>query len=337
MINEQIKAAFLESAKKITICETIVGTIKPEEVLIRPILTAICGSDVSFFVGHRAPPAYPIILGHEVIGSVVAVGEKVKTITIGQRVIVEPNYPCGTCKFCQTGNGNICPNKKSLGVTIPGCYAELFSAPAEYCWPIPDSIPNEEALLIEPLSVSLHALWQSEVKAGDSIAVLGCGSTGLLLIQAAKRLGVKIFAHDRVKHKLEMAYQMGAEESDDHDYAHIWKEGNVSTIFECAGSSATVEIALNAAPRGSQIILMGLSTSSANFQPLRFVREGLRMSGSLIYDHPNDFRKAIDMVEKGILSPKLIITDTFPFEKIQEAMLVASSGEAGKVIIKMGG
>jgi len=337
MVNEHIRAAFLESAKKITIHETFVEDIGPNQVLIRPILTAICGSDVSFFEGHRVPAAYPIILGHEVIGNIVAVGDNVKAMTIGQRVIVEPNYPCGTCRFCQTGKGNICPNKKSLGVTLPGCFAELFNAPAEFCWPIPDSIPNEEALLIEPLTVSLHALWQSEVKEGDAISVLGCGSTGLLLIQAAKQQGVKIFAHDKVKRKLAMAHQMGAEVSDNQDHARLWQEGNVSTVFECAGSAITVGIALNSAPRGSQIILMGLSTSLANFQPLRFVREGLRMNGSLIYQHPNDFKKAIDMVEKGILSPKLIIADTFPLEKIQEAMLVASSGEAGKVVIKMVG
>jgi threonine dehydrogenase-like Zn-dependent dehydrogenase len=94
-------------------------------------------------------------------------------------------------------------------------------------------------------------------------------------------------------------------------------------------------MALNAAPRGSEVILMGLSSSPASFQPLRFVREGLRMSGSLIYDHPHDFMKAISLVEEKTLSPKSIVSDTFSFDRIQEAMQVASTGKAGKIILDM--
>ncbi len=335
MAENLIKTAFLEAAGKISISETVAPLPGLDEVLIRPILTAICGSDVSFFEGHRIPSAYPIVLGHEVVGNVVAKGGSVTKVAIGQRVIVEPNYPCGTCKFCRSGKGNICPNKKSLGVTVPGCYTGLFCAPAEFCWPIPKSISDEDAVAIEPLTVSLHALWQSGVKAGDTISVLGCGSTGLLLIQAAKTLGVQIIAHDKVKHKLEMARHFGAEISDNQDLAQLWQEKNVRTVFECAGSSVTVEMALNAAPRGSEVILMGLSSSPASFQPLRFVREGLRMSGSLIYDHPHDFMKAISLVEEKALSPKSIVSDTFSFDRIQEAMQIASTGEAGKIILDM--
>ena len=335
MTNNRIKTAFLETARKISLHETIAPRPGLDEVLIRPILTAICGSDVSFFEGHRIPSAYPIVLGHEVVGSVVATGKNVTNIAVGQRVIVEPNYPCGRCKFCRSGKGNICPNKKSLGVSIPGCYAELFCAPAEFCWPVPDSITDMDAVTIEPLTVSLHALWQSKIKMGDTISVLGCGSTGLLLIQAAKKQSVSIIAHDKVQHKLKIAQDLGAEIHDTQDLAQLWQEKNVTTIFECAGSPATVEIALKAAPRGSEVILIGLSSFPAIFQPLQFVREGLRMSGSLIYNHPLDFKKAITLVEEKILSPKSIVSETFSFEKIQEAMQVASAGETGKIVLDM--
>ena len=335
-MDKHISAAFLVAPENISIRDNPAPQPGACEVLIRSILTAICGSDVSFFAGHRTPPAYPVILGHEVVGKVIAVSSDVTNVAVGQRVIVEPNYPCGECNFCRTGNGNICPKKRSLGVTIPGCYADQFIAPAEFCWSIPDSISNEDAVTIEPLTVSLHALWQSGVQLGDTIAVLGCGSTGLLLIQAAVSQGVCVFAHDKVESKLEMARRLGAEISENRDVSQLWQAEGVTTIFECAGVSATVELALSAAPRGSQVILMGLSTSPASFQPLRFVREGLRVSGSLIYHHPRDFAKAIDLVEKKMLSPKLIISKTLPFEKIQEAMQVASKGETGKVVIDMG-
>jgi L-iditol 2-dehydrogenase len=335
-MKDKIKAAFLAAPKEISITETPAPIFGKNDVLIQPILTAICGSDISFFAGHRSPPAYPALLGHEVVGNVIAVGSEVTTVSAGKRVIVEPNYPCGVCSFCRAGHGNICPNKKSLGVTIPGCFAQQFIAPAEFTWSIPDSISNENAVTIEPLAVSLHALWQSNVQLGDTIAVIGCGSTGLLLIQAAAAQGVRVFAHDKIEAKLEMARNLGAEISANPDISKLWQTEGVAAVFECAGASATVELALKAAPRGSQIVLMGLSTSLASFEPLRFVREGLRVSGSIIYHHPKDFSRTIALVEKQVLSPKKIVSQVLKFENIQEAMQIASTGEKAKVILDMG-
>ena len=330
-----IRAAFLETTRKMFLGEIDAPHPGPGEVLIKPILTAICGSDVSFFEGHRTPPKYPILLGHEVVGNIIELGEGVTKFSIGQRVVVEPNYPCGTCSFCKTGRGNICPNKKSLGVTIPGCFAEQFVAPAEFSWLIPDSISNEDAVIIEPLTVSLHALWQSAAQLGDTIAVVGCGSTGLLLIQAAVSQGVRVFALDKVQNKLDMAHRLGAEIAETQDVARLWQAEGVTTIFECAGVSATVELALKAAPRGSKIILMGLSNSPARFEPLRFVREGLTVSGSIIYHHPADFARAIQLVEKKVITPSAIASQAIKFNKIQDAMLLAGTGETGKVLLQM--
>ena len=335
-MGNKIKAAFLTGPKEINISEIQTPQPGDGEVLIKPMLTAICGSDLSFFAGHRMPPAFPVILGHEVVGEVIALGNGVSKVSLNQRVIVEPNYQCGKCSFCQTGHGNICPNKISLGVTIPGCFAEQFVAPAEFCWVIPNSISNENAVTIEPLTVSLHALWNSGVKLGDTITVIGCGATGLLLIHAAVAQGARVIAHDKAESKLDMACRLGAEVFPAREVAELWKSEGVTTIFECAGVSATVEMAIKYAPRGSQIILMGLSTMMATFEPLRFVREGLRVSGSIIYDHPGDFAKAISLVEKKMLSPESIVSKKILFSNIQEAMQIASTGETGKVILVMG-
>ena len=336
MSDQTVTTAFLEAVEKVILKKTPALAPGNDDVVIQPILTAICGSDISFFKGHRIPSAYPMVLGHEVVGRVLAVGMNVRKILVGQRVVVEPNYPCGECIFCRTGRGNICPNKKSLGVSIPGCFAEQFSAPAEFCWPIPEKIDDRDAVVIEPLTVSIHALRQSKVQLGDTIAVIGCGSTGLLLIHAAAKQGVRVIAHDKYKEKMELAVHLGAEAINSDDIAALWIKENVKTIFECAGSSATVEMALISAPRGSQIILMGLSTSSASFQPLRFVREGLNLQGSLIYDHPADFANTIALVEQKKLKPSMIISETFPFNKIQDALELAGTGKASKVVLKMG-
>ncbi len=330
-----MKAALLLAPQEIQIQDAAQPQLGGTDVLIEPVLAGICGSDVSLFLGHRTAPAYPLLLGHEVIGRVAAVGDGVTQLAVGQRVIVEPNYPCGMCTFCRAGRGNICPNKKSLGVTISGCFAESFAAPAEFVWAIPDTIADDDAAAIEPLAVSLHALWQSGAQLGDTIAVIGCGSTGLLLIQAAVAQGMRVFAHDKLESKIEMAHKLGAQVRVDVDVARLWRDEGVTSVFECAGAAATVELALNAVPRGGQVILLGLSSSQANFQPLRFVREGLRVSGSIIYDHPHDFARAIGLVEQKVLSPSSIVSHRFPFSDIRRALEVASTGEAGKVLLNM--
>jgi L-iditol 2-dehydrogenase len=330
-----MKAAFLLEPNKIEIREIDIPRLGGDEVMIKPKYVGICGSDTSLFTGHRIANTYPLLPGHEVVGFITSVGENVKQFAIGQRVIVEPNYNCGVCTFCRSGHGNICPNKKSLGVTIPGCFAEQFVAPAEFIWPVPDTISDEDAVTIEPLAVSLHALWQSGARIGDTIAVLGCGATGLLLVQAAVAQGIRVFAHDKLEGKLELARKMGAEVDQNQNIQKLWQEEGVTTVFECAGVTSTVELALDTVPRGGQIVLLGLSTSQASFVPLKFVREGLRVSGSIIYDHPTDFAKTIALVENEVLSPKSIVSHTYSFREISQGLQLASSGESGKVLIKM--
>jgi len=330
-----MKAALLYEPKKIEISEVDAPQLGEDELMIKPKYVGICGSDVSLFAGHRTANIYPLLPGHEVVGHVTAVGERVMHISIGQRVIVEPNYNCGVCDFCRSGRGNICPNKKSLGVNIPGCFAEQFVAPAEFVWSVPDTVSDEDAVTIEPLAVSLHALWQSDARIGDTIAVLGCGATGLLLIQAAIAQGMRVLAHDKLEGKSELARKLGAHVNENQDIAKLWQDEGGTRICECAGVTSTVELALDAVPRGGQIVLLGLSTSQASFVPLKFVREGLRVIGSIIYDHPNDFAKTIALVENGVLAPKRIVSHTYHFGEISQGLQLASTGESGKVLIKM--
>ena len=330
-----MKAALLYEPKKIELDETDTPRLGAGDVLIRPKIAGICGSDVSLFTGHRIPNAYPLQLGHEVVGDIIEVGETVKRVKVGQRVIVEPNFPCGVCSYCRGGRGNICPNKKSLGVTVSGCFAEQFIAPAEFVWPVPEGISDQDAVTIEPLAVSLHALWQSGAQIGDTVAVIGCGATGLLLVQAAVAQGMHVIAHDIFTGKQEMARQMGAFVDPNQEVASLWKDRGVTAVFECAGTSPTVELALNSVPRGAQVVLLGLSSSTASFTPLKFVREEIRVSGSIIYDHPNDFARTIALVDKGILSPRSIVSDTFPLREIGHALKLASTGEHGKILLDM--
>lgn len=330
-----MKAALLIEPRRVELAGVPEPQPGPEDVLIEPLRAGVCGSDVSLYAGHRKAPAYPLLLGHEMVGRVSALGARVTSLKVGQRVILEPNYPCGVCSFCRAGRGNICPNKQSPGVTVPGCFAERFAAPAEFVWAIPDTVSDVDAATIEPLAVSLHALRQSGARLGDTVAVLGCGATGLLSIQCAVAEGVRVLAHDQFPEKLAMARQLGAETPGGEDVAATWQRENVTTVFECAGATATATLALAAVPRGGQVVMLGLAPSPASFVPLRLVREGIRVSGSIIYDHPADFRRCIALVAGGVLKPSRIVTDTLGFESITQALDMACTGQSGKIHVSM--
>jgi len=330
-----MKAALLVGPERIDIDEIAAPRLAPDEVMIEPAVAGVCGTDISFFLGHRVVP-YPFLLGHELVGRVIELGAEVTGFQVGQRVIVEPNYPCGTCSLCKAGRGAVCAQKRSMGVNVPGCFAAQATAPAEFVWPLPGNISDQDAATIEPLAVSVHGLLQSGVRAGDTVAVLGCGVVGLLLIHAAVAAGVRVVAHDRIAEKLGMARELGAViVSEGNDAETVWQRENVGTVFECAGASVTVELALKAAPRGAQVILLGLASTPVSFLPMRLVREGINLRTSMIYDHPADFTYVIDRVAKGLLHPSRVVTHTYPLEKLGEALQFAGTGRAGKVHIQV--
>jgi threonine dehydrogenase-like Zn-dependent dehydrogenase len=326
-----MRSALLLAPRRIEVRDVDAPTLAEQDVLIRPVRAGVCGSDVSFYVGHRQPPWLPFTIGHELVGHIVSVGARVTKFSVGQRVIVEPNYTCGHCRFCREGRGNICPNKKSLGVSIAGCFAEYVTAPQEFTWPVPDTVSDVDAASIEPQAVSLHALLQSGARAGETVAVVGCGVVGLLLAHAAVARGVRVLAYDQFAAKLAMASALGAIADDQPDPTARWLDEGVTTVFECAGATATVERSIASAPRGSIVMLLGLSTAPASFVPLRVVREGIRIEPSLIYDHPADFEATIRLVADGTLSPSKIVTGSLPFESVGDALEMASTGRAGKI------
>jgi len=132
-----------------------------------------------------------------------------------------------------------------------------------------------------------------------------------------------------------LARGFGADVVETDDVAKLWRDENVSTVFECAGVPGTVELALSSAPRGSHVVLLGLAATPATFVPLSLVRQEIRVSGSIIYHHPSDFARTIALVARGVLHPSRIVTDTLPFDSIERALQLASTGRSGKVLLQM--
>ncbi|MDR1728260.1 MAG: alcohol dehydrogenase catalytic domain-containing protein [Acidobacteriota bacterium] len=330
-----MKAALLASPGKIVFGDVPAPPLRADEVRFQPVCAGVCGTDVSIYQGHR-PVEHPFVLGHEVLGLVTELGKDVTKVAPGQRVVVEPNYPCGECALCRRGRGAVCARKGAMGVNIPGCYSEYAVAPEEFVWRVPDSVGDRDAVTIEPLAVSLSGLGRSGAKPGDTVAVLGCGVVGLLLVHAATDMGVRVIAHDRFPDKVAMARALGAEPMPDgEDVAAFWGGRGVRTVFECAGAPATAELAFAAAPRGADVMLLGLSSRPASLVPVRVVREGVSILTSMIYDHPADFARAVELVASGRLSPSKVVTDVYPLAEIGAALERAAGGASGKVLVDM--
>ena len=308
------------------------------EVRIKLKATGICGSDVHFFKGDR-PLAKPTIIGHEGLGIIDMLGEGARNLQLGQRVVIEPNIPCFACSQCLQGRGNICSNKRVIGLTENGCFAEYICVPAAFCHPVPDTVSDADAVTVEPLAVAYHALFKTHAKPGDTIAVVGLGAIGLLLTQLAIALGYRVIVTELMENKRQMAIDMGAMATDANSkadgIASYWLRMGVMAVFECSGVAEVASLVTDCAPRCSQIVLLGLSEKLASFQPLKLAREGIDLIGSIIYQHPFDFKRVLYLVEKGVIHPGKIISQNMAFENIRQAFELALQGSHSKIVIQI--
>lgn len=331
-----MKGAYLEEAKKMVLREVPIEEPKKGELRIKLSKVGICGSDVHLFLGHRLLER-PTIIGHEGLGFIEKIGEGIIDRNIGERVIIEPNIPCGTCRYCLSGRGNICENKRVIGVNESGCFAEYINVPEAFAWSIPDDISDEDAVTVEPMSVAYSALFSSKALPGDTIAVIGLGAIGLLLTHLALQLGFEVIVTEINEQKLKMACNMGAKSvaGGNAEIASVWKQAGVVAIFECAGSAFTASMATESAPRGSEIVLVGLSEKQATFQPLKIAREGITIVPSIIYKHPFDFERTIKLIRSKKIHPGMIISSYEPLVNIQAALERASQGNESKIVVEV--
>jgi 2-desacetyl-2-hydroxyethyl bacteriochlorophyllide A dehydrogenase len=337
-----MRAAILEAAQRLIVRDVPAPVPAPDDVLIAVELAGVCGSDVSLYLGHRPGP-YPFIMGHEAIGRVVAAGGS--SLEPGTRVVIEPNFPCGVCDVCRRGSGNACPAKRSLGVNMPGAFADVVVVPAHFVHAVPDEIAPLDAVGLEPLAVAIHALGVGQVASGDAIVVIGCGSEGLLLTQAAAALGARVLAVDVRPGQLSVAERVGAVQTlavqpgEDLERlgVQIAREWAPSVVFECAGAAPAATLALHAAPNGGTIVLIGLADTAISLVPLTFVRRGLRLLSSVIYDHPADFTRAIELVQTGRVQPGALVTHTLGLDEAPRGLQLVADGQTGKLLLDIGG
>src|SRR6266481_6759442 len=200
-------AAVLRGPRDVRVEQRAQPSPGPGEAIVRVFASGLCGTDYRIWNGDR-PVDYPRVMGHEFIGEVMAVGGDVSNVRPGQKVAVEPNYSCGHCPLCREGNRNLCLSRTAVGIDVDGGFAEQVKVPARCCWAAPAGILDDALLLTEPLAVVVRAVRRGQPEQGETAAVLGVGSLGLLAIQVLKARGARVLAVSRSDRRLALAREL---------------------------------------------------------------------------------------------------------------------------------
>jgi 2-desacetyl-2-hydroxyethyl bacteriochlorophyllide A dehydrogenase len=313
------------------------GVLAPAagEAVVRVSASGLCGTDYRIWSGDR-PVTYPLIMGHEFIGEVAAVGAGVPALQPGQRVAVEPNFSCGVCPLCREGHRNLCLSRTAVGIDVNGGFAEQACVPARCCWPAPAGIDDDQLMLAEPLAVVVRAVARADAGAGESAAVLGVGALGLLAIQLLTAKGLRVLAVGRTGRREHLARALGAdgfatiEGGGAGEAARTFsgREG-VDLVVETAGTAMAVEQAIELARPGGRVVLTGLPHEASTVNFFSVVRREIRIVGSMIYQQ--EFPEAIRLLAEGKVRVEQIVTHRFPLDRIQEAFVAHRSPDAIKV------
>ena len=299
------------------------------EVVVQSIYGGICGSDLRVYKGTIPYAAYPLRPGHEVLGRIVEAGPQV-SLKPGTKVVVLPNTFCETCEFCLEGKTNICQKKKSLGVSMEGVFAEKFLIEEKYLIPIPEELANERAVLTEPLAVTVHALNKAGIRPDTSLAIVGCGTEGLLAVALAVRSKAKVTVVDINPEKFAIAKKMGNIAT---MYPQDLTDERFDVVIEAAGDKKAFEQAMNLVKPGGSLIALGLSGEPVPLFPMQLVRNEITIYGSIIYTR-KDFKEAVDFLMDQNFLVEPVLSKCISIHDFQSAYEAALSGNYAKIILE---
>jgi len=331
-----MRAAVWHGGKDVRIEDVPKPKVKTDEVLVRVKAVGICGSDLHAYEGVSERRRPPLIMGHEFSGEVAEAGTDVKDLGICDRVVVDPFTRCGKCEQCLGGRDNLCRKICLIGLHTNGAFAEYVSAPARNCYRMPADMSFEEGSMVEPFSVALRAINRTPVKLGDTVAVIGAGIIGLMLLQAAKAAGAgKTFITDVLDYRLDFGRKLGADitvNSKVEDPVATIREATsglgVDVTLEAVGVEATVQHAMRIARTGGKVTIAGMLSKAMMLDVLDAVVRELDIRGSYAYAS-HDFRRAFSYIKEKRIDVKPLVTDVLPLYEAKRGFELLHEKKAG--------
>lgn len=338
-----MKAAVYHGSGDLRVEEVPVRKLKDNEVKIQVKYCGICGTDIHIFHGDGGccDVTPPLVPGHEFSGVVAEVGAGVKTVKVGDRVTGDPNDMCGECYFCKNGMQHFCKNNIGIGTTVDGGFAEYVIMREKQVYKVSDDLSFIEAAMTEPISCCLHGIDLCNIKAGDTVLVIGGGPIGMIMMQLAKNAGAsKVIMSEPVEEKREQALKLGATKTIDplhEDVEAVLAEycENVNVVIECVGNVHTQADAVRFAGKGATIMYFGLAAPEESFpiRPDDIFKKELHITSS--YINPYSFERAIQILESGTVELESLITNVVPLDDIADVFTKPEYRRTGKVMIQI--
>lgn len=310
-----------------------------DEVIIKVERASICGSDLHLLADPPGYPATPgVIIGHECVGTVVETGTDVTTVKAGDRVIFDPNIPCGKCYYCQKGMPNMCETLLLLGFAENGVFAQYTKCPERVIVPISKDVPVDQAALAEPMNCVYGAVKKIRLLAGESVVILGGGPIGQIYAMLLKANGAgKIFMSEVSEIRTEYALKIGVDEVFNPLTQNVAEEVRKRTnglgadvIVDAVG--VLLPDAIDCARKGGRIILFGQNfAKQQTLTQNEITRKNLTVMGSYIGDYT--FRSVAQLLESNVIDPSLLVSKHYKLTDFQEALAAMRSGTEMKVLL----
>ena len=321
---QQMLASVLTGAGSLHVLDVAVPGFASDEVLVRVAAVGVCGSDTHYYRHGRIGGfvvTEPLILGHECSGQIVAVGSEVPDSRVGERVAIEPQRNCRRCRECRAGRYNLCPWMEFYATPpIHGAFAEYAVIRSEFAHPIPDTVSDEAAALLEPLSVAIAAMRKAGVVPGSSILIAGAGPIGIICAQAARAFGAaEVIITDLVAERRERALEYGATRVLDPTQVDVASAGlDVSAFVDASGSPIAVMSGIKAVRPAGTAVLVGLGAPEMML-PVEQI-QNLEITVTGVFRYTDTWPTAIHLVASGQVDLDSLVTGRFGLSQAAEAL-----------------
>ena len=339
-----MKAIVIDKPYEVEIRDVSMPTVGEGEALLRVLYVGICGADVASYTGNQPFTTYPRIPGHEFSAEIIEIPENDKGLKKGDVVTCNPYFNCGKCYSCERGHVNCCTDNRTMGVQRDGAFCEYISMPVERIYP-GMGLTAQELALIEPFSISRHAISRAVIHQTDSVLIVGAGPIGLFALLAAKQFAGKIAVADVLNNRLDLAMSYGADgvvNTATEDIAKFTEEftdgRGFDVCIEACGRPETFLMCIDEAAYAANIILIGNGKRETTFLHSIILKKELNIFGSR-NAMKQDFLDNIELAASGKVDLMKMVSGVYEMDKAAEAFdaLAHNKGDLAKLLIRIGG
>lgn len=324
---------------EVTVGEAVEIPPGPGEVTIEVSHVGICGTDLHVIHGtmdHRV--TLPQLIGHEMSGVIVELGEGVVGLGVDDNVVVRPLVSCDQCPACLAGHNHICQRLSFLGIDAPGAMQDRWTVPAGLVHRVPSSVGLDMAALVEPLAVACHDVRRGAIEGGESVVVFGAGPIGLLIALLAKHKGCHVLITDVITSRLDFAAELGLDISSpsqlESDVARRDGEKGAEVVFEVSGSSSAMAQATGLLRTRGRLVVVGIHSEPHEVDLFRVFWRELELIGARVYE-PADFDEAIALIADDSIPVGRLVSSVIPLSELAEAFALLDSGNGVKILVDL--